>query len=285
MELSPSVVGALVLVAIVVGLLAIGLAIAALQGQRKVRQTYARFAMGRDDDVLTLIADHVDVVEALRGDVADLRDYADALRVLIAQGLSRAATVRYDAYDDMGGRMSFSTALLDERGDGVIVTSINGRVETRTYAKTVTGAQSAHNLSAEEETAIRRALSGEGRTPSPRPRSSDRRAATVRPLDEGAVEEAAVGENAVGENAVGEDATSQSAAPTYELGHLDPLDPLDDIDGLDHLDEPESDDVDDLLTAAQVHARPYDDPRDDEDEAEGADRSRRPARSGARPGA
>jgi hypothetical protein len=34
-----------------------------------------------------------------------------------------------------------------------------------------------------------------------------------------------------------------------------------------------------------VHARPYDDPRDDEDEAEGADRSRRPARSGARPGA
>lgn len=272
MELSPSVVGSLVLVAIVVGLVAIGLAIAALQGQRKVRQTYARFAMGRDDDVLTLIADHVDVVEALRGDVADLRDYADALRVLIAQGLSRAATVRYDAYDDMGGRMSFSTALLDERGDGVIVTSINGRVETRTYAKTVTGAQSAHNLSAEEETAIRRALSGEGRTPSPRPRSSDRRAATVRPLDEGAVEG----------GAVGEDATSQSAASTYDLEHLDPLD---DIDGLDHLDEPESDDVDDLLTAAQVHARPSDDPRDDEDEVEGADRSRRPARSGARPGA
>ena len=174
MELSPSAAGALVVAAIVVGLVAIGLAAAALQGQRRVRETYARFSIGRDHDVISSIAHHVDVVEALRGDVADLRAYADALRALIAQGISKAATVRYDAYDDMGGRMSFSTALLDERGDGVVITSISGRMETRTYAKTVTGTESTHNLSSEEATAIRRALAGKDRTPARRPSRNGR---------------------------------------------------------------------------------------------------------------
>ena len=49
----------------------------------------------------------------------------------------------------------------DERGDGVVVTSINGRQETRVYAKPVTQGVSAHNLSLEEEEAIRRALDGQ----------------------------------------------------------------------------------------------------------------------------
>jgi hypothetical protein len=48
--------------------------------------------------------------------------------------------------------------LLDDEGSGVVLTSINGRQETRVYAKPVTLATSSHNLSLEEEEAIRRAL-------------------------------------------------------------------------------------------------------------------------------
>ena len=74
--------------------------------------------------------------------------------------MRKVALLRYDAFEDVGGRLSFSCALLDERGDGVVVTSINGRQETRVYAKPVTQGVSAHNLSLEEEEAIRRALDG-----------------------------------------------------------------------------------------------------------------------------
>ena len=49
--------------------------------------------------------------------------------------LQRFALVRYDAFEDMGGRLCFSAALLDDHGDGVVISSINGRTETRTYAK------------------------------------------------------------------------------------------------------------------------------------------------------
>ena len=68
--------------------------------------------------------------------------------------------VRFDAFEDMGGRLSFSAALLDDNGDGIVITSINGRQDTRCYAKTVQRGTSIHNLSDEEEQAIREAMTG-----------------------------------------------------------------------------------------------------------------------------
>jgi hypothetical protein len=69
--------------------------------------------------------------------------------------------LRYDAFEDVGGRLSFSCALLDDAGNGVVLTSINGRQETRVYAKPVQQGMSSYNLSLEEEEAIRRALGGQ----------------------------------------------------------------------------------------------------------------------------
>ena len=79
-------------------------------------------------------------------------------QVEIEGSVRNVALLRYDAFEDVGGRLSFSCAMLDEQGSGVVLTSINGRQETRVYAKPVTGGVSVHNLSLEEEEAIRRAL-------------------------------------------------------------------------------------------------------------------------------
>jgi hypothetical protein len=76
----------------------------------------------------------------------------------IEGSLRRIALLRYDAFEDVGGRLSFSCAMLDEHGTGVVITSINGRQETRVYAKPVTARTSSYNLSAEEEEAIRQAM-------------------------------------------------------------------------------------------------------------------------------
>lgn len=77
----------------------------------------------------------------------------------IEAGVRRVALLRYDAFEDVGGRLSFSCALLDEQGTGIVLTSINGRQDTRVYAKPVTAGTSPYNLSVEEEEAIRHALS------------------------------------------------------------------------------------------------------------------------------
>jgi hypothetical protein len=86
--------------------------------------------------------------------VASLASDVQTLRVDLADAIRHVAVVRYDAFNDMGGRMSFSAALLDDAGDGVVISSINGRTETRTYAKGVKGGASEAELSPEEEQVI-----------------------------------------------------------------------------------------------------------------------------------
>jgi len=83
----------------------------------------------------------------------------DYLTDVLAGTVQRVAVVRYDAFEDMGGKLSFSIAMLDESGDGVILTSIYGRSENRTYAKAVRGGGSSHVLSMEETEALRIAMS------------------------------------------------------------------------------------------------------------------------------
>lgn len=95
--------------------------------------------------------------EGLPDDVLGLRREVAALRAEAGGALRHLAVVRYDAFGDMGGRLSWSLALLDERGDGVVVTSIHGRSEARTYAKTVAGWSSEQTLSPEETKAVKHA--------------------------------------------------------------------------------------------------------------------------------
>ena len=96
--------------------------------------------------------------QALRQDVEVLRDDLAAARADLSDALRHVAVVRYDAFGDDGGRMSFSAALLDDAGDGLVVTSINGRSEARTYAKGVTAGTSDHALSPEETEAVQKAV-------------------------------------------------------------------------------------------------------------------------------
>jgi uncharacterized protein YlxW (UPF0749 family) len=79
----------------------------------------------------------------------------------MSASVQRVGLVRYDAFEDMGGHLSFSAALLDANGNGLVITSINGRQDTRCYAKPVESWSSRHNLSEEEEQAIRLALTSE----------------------------------------------------------------------------------------------------------------------------
>ncbi|MDT9593225.1 DUF4446 family protein [Nocardioides zeae] len=92
--------------------------------------------------------------EGLPSDVLGLRQEVAALRAEAAGALRHLAVVRYDAHGDMGGHLSWSLALLDDAGHGTVVTSIHGRSEARTYAKTVTAWSSEQQLSPEETEAI-----------------------------------------------------------------------------------------------------------------------------------
>ena len=96
-------------------------------------------------------------VDALPEDVYGLRQEVAALRAETRDALRHLAVVRYDAFGDMGGHLSWSLALLDDGGHGVVLTSIHGRSEARTYAKSISSWTCEQQLSPEEEEAIQHA--------------------------------------------------------------------------------------------------------------------------------
>ena len=78
------------------------------------------------------------------------------------RSLQHIGLVRFNPFEDTGSDQSFAIALLDDARDGIVISSLHGRANTRVYAKPVKDGGSAHQLSDEETQAIRIAIEGSG---------------------------------------------------------------------------------------------------------------------------
>jgi hypothetical protein len=76
------------------------------------------------------------------------------------RSLQHIGLVRFNPFEDTGSDQSFAIALLDDERDGIVLSSLHGRANTRLFAKPVADGSSPHNLSDEETQAIRIALEG-----------------------------------------------------------------------------------------------------------------------------
>lgn len=144
------------LVLVALGLGALALVLSALS--QGVRRNEPRGPIQMDDVLRGVLEGQARQIQRLESMVRSLNATDRRQEGLIEGAVRHVGLVRYDAFEDVGGRLSFSCALLDDRGDGVVVTSINGRQDTRVYAKPIVDGRSRYNLSTEEEEAIRQAL-------------------------------------------------------------------------------------------------------------------------------
>ncbi len=158
----------LTLAVAVVGLLALVAFLTSIALALRLRKLHRDFSVlrgeGAEVDVLAALsrsAGLLDAVDRRVDEVVAAQTQAEARGRFAIQ---KFGLVRYDAFEDMGGRLSFSAALLDDHGDGVVITAINGRTETRSYAKPIKELSSEHNLSEEERQAIATAVSGSERS-------------------------------------------------------------------------------------------------------------------------
>ena len=154
-----------VLEGLVIGLVVIVIALAAvlvvvLLRLRRLRADQVRAFEGVEVDVLGALARHTRRLDGLDVDLASVRDHSHHVRADLGRAFSRFGVIRYDAFEDAGGELSFSLALLDEHADGLVVTSINGRDAGRVYLKVVAGGVSSVLLSEEEEAAVAAAREG-----------------------------------------------------------------------------------------------------------------------------
>lgn len=115
---------------------------------------------GRKDGqtMLEVLANYTSRIDSFEKVLRRQNKRQEELFAMLGNSARNLGVVRYDAFDDMGGRMSFSAAFLDDHGNGLVITSINARAESRAYAKAIRGGDSDHNLSTEEQAAIADAL-------------------------------------------------------------------------------------------------------------------------------
>jgi hypothetical protein len=90
-------------------------------------------------------------VQRLSAAVADI-----GARLPVA--LSRFAVIEYDAFGNITGKQSRSIALLNERGDGLVITLLTARDETIFYTKEVRGGRGVQELAPEEQASVDRAM-------------------------------------------------------------------------------------------------------------------------------
>ncbi|MBC8103203.1 MAG: DUF4446 family protein [Cytophagales bacterium] len=115
----------------------------------------ARLLKGADGASLEMmLLGHADGAASLRSDVLSATQASAKNAGALRQCLQRVGIVRYDAYGDVGGCQSFSLALLDAEGSGIVVTGLHGRSDMRLYAKPVIAGVSPLVLTDEERQAI-----------------------------------------------------------------------------------------------------------------------------------
>ncbi len=123
-----------------------------------LRKRYSRLMAGQDGlKMEELLCRYGDLLEAgsrrqdeVESRLAKLEE--DSHRVVAGLGL-----VRFNAFQETGGELSFSLALLNRSLDGAVITSIFGRDNNRVYGKPIRKGQSGHHLSEEEQDALREA--------------------------------------------------------------------------------------------------------------------------------
>lgn len=125
----------------------------------KTAQKYNTFMAGTEGDNLEkIILDNTKTLRQVLFEMNIFRERLEVVEDVSEKSIQKVGLLRFDAFEDMGGQLSYAVALLNKANDGVIISSIFGRDEARTYCKYVQGGKSKHTLSNEEQKAIRQAL-------------------------------------------------------------------------------------------------------------------------------
>lgn len=126
---------------------------------RKLKKSYRNFMTGKDAKNLedTLIK-RLDQVDRLIVANDDNEENIKKLFRNIQCTYQRMGLIKYDAFNEMGGKLSFSLALLNEKDDGFIINAMHSREGCYTYIKEIIAGKSVIVLASEEKEALDMAL-------------------------------------------------------------------------------------------------------------------------------
>ena len=112
---------------------------------------YDYFTQGKEANIDVVLTDTLTELHKTQAELAVLQEKHAKLQAQVQGCLQNVKLVRYDAFDAMGGEMSYSLLLTDAKKDGILLTSIYGREESRSYVKNIKEGKSSYPLAEEEK--------------------------------------------------------------------------------------------------------------------------------------
>lgn len=133
-----------------------------LSRMKKLYRKYDRFMRGSDMESLEeTIWKQFDRIEKLEESDKKKQDEIDRIFENLKSVYQKRGLVKYDAFREMSGKLSYALALLDQEDNGILISSMYSREGSYSYAKNIVHGKSAINLSEEEEKALKLAINGD----------------------------------------------------------------------------------------------------------------------------
>ncbi|MCI7791960.1 MAG: DUF4446 family protein [Lachnospiraceae bacterium] len=159
-------IGYLLLTLLIINVILLILIILAFLQINKFTKKYKKFMQGKnasslEKDIMSLYEDNTFIkanVEKNKKDIAELFEKHKTT-------FQKMGLVKYDAFKEMGGKLSFTLALLDENNNGVLLNSVHSSDGCYSYTKRIKNGDSAITLSNEEKVAVERAMQGTASNP------------------------------------------------------------------------------------------------------------------------
>ena len=149
----------MMLAALALSVISIIISIISIGRYRKVYRQYDAFMRGRDAESLEeLVLEEKERIEKLEAADAANKEVMRSMNRNIRASFQKFGMVHYDAFEGMGGKISFALALLDHTNTGLIVNCMHGTNGCFLYVKDVEAGTTAVQLGAEEKGALERAL-------------------------------------------------------------------------------------------------------------------------------
>ena len=124
-----------------------------------MKKRYRKMMTGADGANLErMLIGHLNEIQAVSDENAAIKRENERLDNLLQLAITRVGVVRFRAFEDMGSDLSYAVALLDAENNGVILSSIFGREDSRSYVKPIQAGQSSYTLTEEEQQALHQAM-------------------------------------------------------------------------------------------------------------------------------
>lgn len=125
----------------------------------RLKNSYQTFMRGKDgksleESMREKFEEAETIIKVTKQNRADIRD----MRKVLDQNFQKVGIVKYDAFNEMGGKLSFAVAMLDGKNNGWIMNAMHSREGCYTYVKEIVNAESYVELAEEEAEALDKAI-------------------------------------------------------------------------------------------------------------------------------